>query len=169
MMNDDDLIRRGDVLDCFIGLDRIGDVMDEITALRAQLASATYGREVAEACNRGLVRLNEATQERADRAEAALAAQIETDARIADHEAHHAMREGMCYAADGMSTAYHAIRAQPHDRTALDRIIADTRAKALRGAAKVCDKNEHVSGWVSRDAILAMIDKPIMSGDDTGR
>lgn len=73
---------------------------------------------------------------RAERAEAERAAQIEVDARIADREAHHAMREGMCYAADGMSTAYHAIRTQPHDRTALDRIIAATRAEALREAAK---------------------------------
>ena len=144
-------------------------------ALRAQLASATYGREVAEACNRGLVRLNEATQERADRAEAALAAQIETDAGVLDAVADnwscgHMPPHCDCardieqwrFAADG-------IRNQPHDRTALDRIIADTRAEALRDAAKVCDKNEHVSGWVSRDAILATINKPIMSGDDTGR
>lgn len=32
---DDDLIRRGDVLDCFIGIDPIGDVMDFIRALPA--------------------------------------------------------------------------------------------------------------------------------------
>ena len=46
-----------------------------ITTLRAQLAEA-------EACNRGLVRLNEAIQARAERAEAALAAQIEADAWV---------------------------------------------------------------------------------------
>lgn len=56
------------------------DGIAAITTLRAQLAEA-------EACNRGLVRLNEAIHARADRAEqrvatleAALAAQIEVDA-----------------------------------------------------------------------------------------
>lgn len=34
-MSDNDLIRRGDALECFMGLDRIGDIMDAITALPA--------------------------------------------------------------------------------------------------------------------------------------
>jgi len=35
MTNDNDLILRGDALDCFMGLDRIGDIMDAIAALPA--------------------------------------------------------------------------------------------------------------------------------------
>lgn len=35
MDNDNDLIRRGDALECFMGLDRIGDIKDEIAALPA--------------------------------------------------------------------------------------------------------------------------------------
>lgn len=34
-MSDNDLIRRGDALDCFMGEDRIGDAMDAIAALPA--------------------------------------------------------------------------------------------------------------------------------------
>lgn len=34
-MSDNDLIRRGDALDCFMGLDRMGDIMDAIAALPA--------------------------------------------------------------------------------------------------------------------------------------
>ena len=34
-MPDNDLIRRGDALECFMGLDRIGDIMDAIAALPA--------------------------------------------------------------------------------------------------------------------------------------
>ena len=41
---------------------------------------------------------------------------------------------------------------------------ADTRQQArndaLREAAKICNENRDVSGWVSRDAILALIDTP---------
>ena len=32
------------------------------------------------------------------------------------------------------------------------------REQALRDAAAVCDKNAHVSGWVSREAILLLIE-----------
>lgn len=105
-----------------------------------------------------------------DYTRAALAAQqIAADARIAEEEGweqdkpHLGITEREEGSRDCAERIAAAIRNQPHDRTALDRIIADTRAEALRDAAKVCDKNEHVSGWVSRDAILAMIDKPIMS------
>ena len=37
--------------------------------------------------------------------------------------------------------------------------LARVRAEAMREAAKVCDKNEPVSGWVSRDALLARADQ----------
>ena len=32
------------------------------------------------------------------------------------------------------------------------------REQALRDAAAVCDKNAHVSGWVSREAVLLLIE-----------
>lgn len=39
-------------------------------------------------------------------------------------------------------------------------LLADARAEALREAAKICNENRDVSGWVSRDSILALIDAP---------
>lgn len=54
----------------------IRQAIDTITTLRAQLAEAQAEVRVTLACNRGLVRLNEATESRADRAEAALATQV---------------------------------------------------------------------------------------------
>lgn len=63
-------IRRANARFIAAARDLVPALLKERDEARAQLASATYGREVAEACNRGLVRLNEATQERADRAEA---------------------------------------------------------------------------------------------------
>ena len=44
-----------------------------LTALAAQVAELTRERDVSNACNRGLVRLNEATQARAEAAEAKVA------------------------------------------------------------------------------------------------
>ena len=82
---------------------------------------------------------------RADRAEAALAAQIEADADAADRisNMHGKYAEtgidpqrsrdiAMQIAAHRVATA---IRNQPHDRTALDRMLAEARAQALRDAA----------------------------------
>ena len=92
---------------------------------------------------------------RADRAEAALAAQIEADAEIAedlndyiwDYSTGNRGRIGSDPAAD-------AIRNQPHDRTALDRY----REKVLREAAEILDDE----GWLgmSMHRILALIEKP---------
>lgn len=38
MTNDNDLIPRGDALECFMGLDRIGDIKDAIAAITPQPA-----------------------------------------------------------------------------------------------------------------------------------
>ena len=50
-MSDNDLILRGDALDCFMGLDRIGDIMDAIAAIPAApaptLAAALAMPEIA--------------------------------------------------------------------------------------------------------------------------
>ena len=43
---------------------------------------------------------------------------------------------------------------------AISALLAEARAEALREAAKICNENRDVSGWVSRDAILALIDAP---------
>lgn len=55
------------------------NLISAITTLRAHLA-------VAEACNRGLVRLNEATQDRADRAEIKLAKAVEALEEISEYD-----------------------------------------------------------------------------------
>ena len=55
-----------------------------------------------------------------------------------------------------------AIRAliTPGARTALDAALADARKagrlEGLREAVRICDRNDQVSGWVSRDAIIAL-------------
>lgn len=144
-MTDEELDAPDEVYDTMMEVQRnptgawqaIHDQADTITTLRAQLA-------VAEACNRGLMRLNEATQARADRAEAALAAQIEADAEIVESF-------NPCAAT--------AIRNQPHDRTALDRHDAKTREKALREAAKTAHEcNMAGDPQASSTYILALIE-----------
>lgn len=122
-----------------VTLATVASSADAITTLRAQLA-------VAEACNRGLVRLNEATQARADRAEAALAAQIEVvDTPCYWPSCGHSAK-GQCRP---------SIRNQPHDRTALDRY----REKVLREAAVACDWGD-IYGDNAVRTILALIEKP---------
>ncbi len=81
-----------------------------LTTLRAQLAEEMAERDIVNACNRGLARLNEATQARA---------------------------------------------AQPHDRTALDRMLIEAREKALREAVQA------VAFYpvFAAEAILALIEK----------
>lgn len=101
----------------------IPSALEIITTLRAQLAGANA---------------------RADRAEAALAAQIEVDAAICtDIMGYDCMKaDGETYqpmwvqkVAKGMvSLARQDIRSQPHDRTALDRY----REKVLREASDAC-------------------------------
>lgn len=132
----------------------IRDQAAAITAMRAQLAEAKaekekLGREL------NLARygqpdfswqvhkeaLSEANA-RADRAEAALAAQIEADAGIAEAE-RKLWDRGYSTSSAGfevcrsMANVRDAIRAQPHDRTALDRVLAEARAQSLREAANV--------------------------------
>jgi hypothetical protein len=119
---------------------------------------------------------------RADRAEAALAAQIEADAEIADGFHQRAIEwaksvrglEKHIGETDSSRIAA-SIRNQPNDRTALDRMLAEAREKALREAAAVClavsvdpltqAGREHAP-WMKATAedcsraILALIEKP---------
>jgi len=118
------------------------DADDAITALRNQLADVqadltfmTENRNKWQdsAIQRGF-RIEEA-EARADRAEAALAAQIEVDAVLAEKRYDRCERDnvGPCYLRKCAIGA--VIRYQPHDRTALDRMLAEAREQALRDAA----------------------------------
>lgn len=104
-------------------------------------------------------------KDRADRAEAALAAQIEADAGIADEcerQNGPLSKRGSDPYVQGLSSAGQAIaaaiRAQPHDRTALDRMLAEAREKALQEAAQACEWGDIYGGNAIR-TILALIEK----------
>lgn len=135
-----------------VTLATVASSADAITTLRAQLADARAERDAMIHPDHveGLVKLAEpmiyealaAETARADRAEAALAAQIEVDAEIAD------LFSGCNYCAVEMCAT--AIRAQPHDRTALDRY----REKVLLEAAQTVAWHSVAAG-----AILALIEK----------
>jgi hypothetical protein len=140
------------------------DGIAAITTLRAQLAEAT---KLAAAGNlialelrvtEGLV---EEQRDRADRAEAALAAQIEVDAEIVQfrHDENQIMRNTwVTPKLTSLDDVADEIRNQPHDRTALERHDAKTREKALREAAETA--MEHgVAYMTAHKAILALIGK----------
>lgn len=138
---------------------------DAITALRTQIAEAKaekerLGREL------NLARYGqpdfswqvhkEAIAEanaRVERAKAALAAQIEADAMLAEKSYDRCERDnvGPCYLRKCAIGA--VIRNQPHDRTALDRLIAEARKKALREAADMFDADSNIA-----HTILALIE-----------
>jgi len=111
-----------------------------LTALRAQRAEAWAAVKLT-------AEISEKAFARADRAEAALAAQIEADAGLIDAEAKYQQEIAVAQMSKGipwqssewafrkLTDAAEEIRNQPHDRSALDRHDADTRAKALREAA----------------------------------
>lgn len=98
---------------------------------------------------------------RADRAEAALAAQIEVGAGTLDDVADNWSCGHMpphCHCArdkEQWRFAADEIRNQPHDRTALDRY----REKVLREAAQACDWGD-IYGDNAVRTILALIEKP---------
>lgn len=126
---------------------RYDDASSAITTLRAQLAAETA---------------------RADRAEAERAAQIEVDAGIADATAKRAAGKEIEVKSLGMSelvrswsavqshmtAVAHAIRAQPHDRSALDRLLAGAEARGYQLAADEAKR----SGWHLRRHDLAKRD-----------
>ena len=123
---------------------------DAITALRTQLAEVSHMLALSKLTT-------EAVLARAERAEAALAAQIEADAGIADlckRQNGPLSPKGRDPYVQGLSSAGQAIaaaiRAQPHDRTALDRMLAKAREKALREAIEAYPKGI--------GAILALIE-----------
>ena len=97
--------------------------------------------------------------DRADRAEAERAAQIEADARICEAErklwdrGYNTSSTGFCVCRS-LANVRDVIRNQPHDRTDLDRMLAEAREKALRDAADEMEDER------AKQAILALIEKP---------
>jgi hypothetical protein len=94
-----------------------------------------------------------AANARADAAEAALAAQIEVDAAIA--RGHGTEWTHDKETPPGEAIAW-CIRNQPHDRIALERLIAKAEADALRKAAAVVEAYDRQDGGAAK-AILAEI------------
>ena len=141
------------------------EISDAITTLRTQLAEVSHMLALSKLTT-------EAVLARAERAEAALAAQIETDAGIARHR--HAVSEDAFQKGLGAENRHCALEAihiadkiadQPHDRTALDRMLAEAREKALREAIiegmriAIFTPIEQVPAAID-DAILALIEAP---------
>lgn len=136
---------------------------------RADRAEAELGKEREDRANEQKSFLKNFA-ELADETLAALAAQIEADAKIASfrHDENEIMRA--TWATPILTTledVAEEIRAQPHSRTALDRLLADAEAKALRRAVAVCDKtfddakeaDVAIGAYDCRQAILALIPK----------
>lgn len=148
---------------------------DAITTLRARLAEVKaekekLGREL------NLARYGEPdfawqthkealaeANARADRAEAALAAQIEADAGIADMlvksadaamqlatDDEHSVKVGVASQKAMAQRISAFIRNQPHDRTALDRLLAEAREQALREAGELVRSTAYTSNGDSR-------------------
>lgn len=133
-----------------------------ITTLRTQLAEVQAKLAVSNEI--GLALEEDAGQQRAraNRAEAALAAQIEADAGICADLYLAALRDSdndlsspwKSHKASAYGTALQAIRNQPHDRTALDRMLAEAEARGYQFAADEAKR----SGWHLRRYDLAKRD-----------
>ena len=149
-----------------VALFALYDLLPAITALRTQLADvqAELSRRV-DMHECAMAERDDATlygveqKARADRAEAALAAQIEVDSDVAEAErkiwdrGYNTSSAGF-YVCRSLANVRDAIRAQPHDRTALDRMLAEAREQALRDAADEMEDER------AKQAILALIEKP---------
>ena len=154
---------------------KIRDGIAAITTLRAQLAEARVERDAMIPPDHvdGLIKLAEpmiyealaAETARADRAEAALAAQIEADAGVAENY------DETCPAFNWPSRIAGRIRAQPHSRTALQAAIRAAKVEAWKKAPNAgqcgnghdCPDGQHggcCAEWVvSHEAILALIER----------
>ena len=160
------------------------EISDALTTLLTQLAEMKADRDAVAEGRDMMGRLWEKEKARADRAEAALAAQIEADAGIVDQMFYNPttdadfsddtnLNDWAGWATIGQLREWssEAIRAQPHDRTALDRMLAEAREKALREAYQAVGRivagyelredfrAEEVAGKC-HDAILALIEAP---------
>lgn len=92
-------------------------------------------------------RLIGAERARAARAEAERAAQIEADAGICDERGRREQDDfGLCRGTQNYYRARDAIRSQPHDRSALAKMLADARMAALREAAGLAYTSVNAGG-----------------------
>lgn len=152
------------------------DASTAITALRTRLAEVQEDRDAGAADYCALMERHDAEKVRADRAEAERAAQIEVEPV--------AWRWESCANSQGWNTRYGCEKptpsdyitdivplyaTQPHDRSALDRMLAEAREKALREAAELCSsiRQRIANGPMPEGArfdyeqsILALIEKP---------
>ena len=103
--------------------------------------AAEIGRSLAEA------------NSRADRAEAERAAQIDVDAELVRSMDNGRSDDEWLDYNLALLRAFDKIRRQPHDRTALDRMLAEAREKALREAADMFDADSNIA-----QTILALIE-----------
>ena len=121
----------------------------EITRLRAELEEAQFERD------NNRAKLEVAKHERdTARAETAMAFEVAAtevmDASIVwsvDHDEASQQLAGWIRA-----------KTPAHAKAALESKLRAERNKVRREAAAVCNKNAHVSGWVSREAILLLIE-----------
>lgn len=149
-------------------LETMGDVpvsaiLDAITTLRARLADANARADRAEF---NAVQLTVMVGDDAvEQIEAAVAAQIEADAGIAVAETamppqHNIKDQWRSNIGDDVAAA---IRAQPHDRTALDAAIRAAKVDAWKEAADLPTRTERLGGqnyaYVRVEEILALIER----------
>lgn len=157
-----ELVRRVDMHECAMAERDDATLYSDEQRARADRAEAELGKEREDRANEQKSFLKNFA-ELADETLAALAAQVEVDAGIADrisntHGKYAETNSEPQRSRDiSMQIAAHkvadAIRNQPHDRTTLDRMLADAEAKALRKAADEMEDER------AKQAILAMIPK----------
>ena len=127
---------------------------DAITALRAQIARREEMHDCAMKERDDATIYADEQKARADRAEAALAAQIEADAGMLQDFAKGHFADGMVLERAALTRAAAIIRAQPHDRTALDKALAEAEARGYQLASDEAKQ----SGWHLRRYDLAKRD-----------
>ncbi len=113
-----------DQCNCAILCDAITTLRTQLAEMKAELARRVDMHECAMAERDDATLYSEEQKARAERAEAALAAQIEADAVLAEKRYDRCERDnvGPCYLRKCAIGA--VIRYQPHDRSALDRMLA---------------------------------------------
>lgn len=102
----------------------------------------------------------EAMQEGRDQARArAASAAMDMRERAAGVCAHHLTDEADMLLADMWAEHIRALPIDPDAQKALDKMLAKAREDAIREAADIVSKNRDISGWVSHDAILALLNE----------
>lgn len=87
----------------------------------------------------------------------ASAAALEMRERAADCADIKCSKHGQYSLAQSCRDAIRALPIDPDAQQALDKMLAKAREDAIREAAAIVNKNRDISGWVSHDAILALL------------